>query len=362
MKRTVGYLIALFLGLFIGWVAQQFWLSKNALDASTAQNYSISRQQQRLVALREQVMRSADKPAPISPDKGVWPKFDLAVNEKQLELALDYFYQLDSAKLKDALRVAQLLYDAERFESLLSFLYEYRYGLDLQTERQLLKEIHRLVEKMDAQLGERRDLEQLVELYRQLIFLEADNSFYYLRLSYWLLQSGNSGEAHQSLLGAVNDIEFQHEIKALQEAIELYEKIGPQLDVPLRQEGEHYLVTVNFDSDLSLELMLDTGASKTVLKQSMLGGSREQLLSQAEKIVMNTANGQALGYAVQFNNVSIASLSVSELDVVLMDLPNFKYDGLLGMNLLSQFDFKIDQENAVLSLAPKKPVYQSVKE
>ena len=146
---------------------------------------------------------------------------------------------------------------------------------------------------------------------------------------------------------------------SLQDAIALYEKIGPQLAVPLRQEGEHYLVTVNLDSQLDVELMLDTGASKTVIKRQVLANTGLMVFSEADKTLMNTANGQTLGYSVQLNNVSIASLSVSSLEAVIMELPNFKYDGLLGMNLLSQFDFKIDQENASLNLAPKKPVLRS---
>lgn len=361
MKRTVGYLIALFMGLFIGWVAQQFWLSQLALDAATAQNYSISRQQQRLSNLREQLKQatSSASETPLIDRAPSNARFDLALNEKHLDLALEIFFQLDSATLNDALRLAQLAYDAERYEMALTFLYEYRYGLDLQAEQILLQEIYRLVEKIDARLSERSDIDQLVEIYRQLTFLEADNSFYYLRLSYWQLQLGNSTDASQSLLGAVNDIEFQGEIDKLQEAIALYEKIGPQLAVPLRQEGEHYLVTVNLDSQLNVELMLDTGASKTVIKREVLANTGLMAFSEADKTLMNTANGQTLGYSVQLNNVSIASLSVSSLEVVVMELPSFKYDGLLGMNLLSQFDFKIDQENASLNLAPKKPVLRS---
>lgn len=358
VKRTFGYLIALFLGLFIGWVAQQFWISQHAVDTSYMPGFSLSRQYQRLNALKENSEhQTPSETLSVPVTEQTSSSFRQAVSEKQFDLAIEYLLQLESVNLKDALIIAELAFELDRFEWLISFLYEFRYGLDMQTEQRLLKEIYLLVEKIDAKLGEANDLDSLVNLYRLLTSLEGDNTFYYLRLSYWLLQSGNVFEASQSLLGAVNDFEFQDEIKHLQESIDLYEKIGPRLDVPMKMVGEHYLVNVSLGAGTSFDLMLDTGASKTVVKRGLLTDSLFESMEDAKKITMNTANGQTQGVVLRFDNVSISSLKVNALDVVILDLPDFKYDGLLGMNLLSQFDFKIDQDDAILSLAPKKPAF-----
>lgn len=359
MKRTVSYFVALFLGLFVGWLGQQFLISYNSLDTSSTASQSLSRQYQRLNDLKNQTLTlSQIKQSPVAEEPAISP-FLQAINLKNIDLALEHLTQLEPQNLDHALLLAGLLYEQERYEFLFSFLYDYMYGLDAKSEQRLQSEINRYVEQVDIKLGEEEDYEQLASLYRQLSSYQAENTFYYLRLSYWSLQSGNTFEATQSLLGAINDIGFVKETRELQDAIELYEKVGPQIEIPLRAvDGDHYLVNVELEGEVSLELMIDTGASKTVVKKSLLAGVAG-LLDDALSMQMNTANGRAQGLAVRLSKINIAKLHLDYLDVVLMELPKFKYDGLLGMNLLSQFDFKIDQENLVLKLSPKKIIFSS---
>ena len=354
MKPTVSYFFALFLGLFVGWLGQQFWMSYNSLGSSTSVSQSLSRQYQRLDDLKNQRFIPSQVVENTAVEEQLSSKFLDAINQKNIDQAFEQFTLLEPQRLENALLIAGLLYEQERYELLFSFLYDYRYGLDAKSEQQLLLEIYGYVEQVDIKLGEERDYEKLVSLYRQLSLYQGDYTFYYLRLSYWSLQSGDTFEASQSLLGAINDIGFVKEISELQDAIELYEKVGPQIEIPLRAvDGDHYLVSVELEGELTLELMIDTGASKTVVKKSLLDDV-PRLLDNALSLQMNTANGRAKGLGVRLSEINIAKLHLDYLDVVLMELPKFKYDGLLGMNLLSQFDFQIDQENLVLKLSPKK--------
>jgi clan AA aspartic protease (TIGR02281 family) len=354
VKRTASYLIALFLGLFVGWLGQQFLISYNSLDSSASVSQSLARQYQRLNDLKNQKFIPSQVIVNSVVEEQLSSQFLDAINQKNIDQAFDQFTLLESPSLEDALLIAGLLYEQERYELLFSFLYDYRYGLDAKSEQQLLLEIYGYVEQVDLKLGEEGNYEKLVSLYRQLSLYQGDHTFYYLRLSYWSLQTGDTFEASQSLLGAINDISFVKEISELQGAIELYEKVGPQIDIPLRLvDGDHYLVNVELEGAVSLELMIDTGASKTVVKKSLLD-NMPRLLDDALSLQMNTANGRAQGLAVRLTKINIAKLHLDYLDVVLMELPKFKYDGLLGMNLLSQFDFQIDQENLVLKLSPKK--------
>lgn len=360
MKQTVSYLLALFLGLFVGWLGQQFWQGSTTLEPSLSAAQSISRQYQRLNNLKNQSIVSLEEATDDVVSDLTLEKFLNAVNQGNTEQALEYFSQMDSRKLDDVLLLAELMYEQARYELIFSTLYDFRYGLDNKSEQQLLNEIYHFVERVDISLGEKNEYERLVGLYRQLSSLEAEHTFYYLRLSYWLLQSGDTLEASQSLLGAVNDIALEGKIRELQQAIDLYDEVGPQVEVPLKMVGEHYLVNVKMAGDVSVELMIDTGASKTVIKRQLLVNEIPDLLNDALSIEMNTANGRATGLVVNVGNIRIGSLQLGGLDVVLMNLPNFEYDGLLGMNLLSRFDFKIDQENSILILSPKKPVLSLV--
>lgn len=357
MKQPVTYLMALFLGLFVGWLGQQFWLGSTTTEPSTS--HALARQYQRLNNLKQQ------SSSPFKNTKQLvaieqTSKFQQALDQKNIDLALDQFAYLDGERLDEALLLAELLYEQEYYDLLFSFLYDKRYGLGTKSENRLLNAIYQFVERVDVKLGETGEYDRLVSLYRQLSSIEAEHTFYYLRLSYWLLQSGNTQEASQSLLGVVNDIELEDQLRELQDAIELYDQIGPQTEVPLKLAGEHYLVNLDIAGAGSVELMLDTGASKTVIKRALLEDKVLGLLENTQSIQMNTANGNAKGLVVTLKNVGMSSIDIDQLEVVLMDLPDFKYDGLLGMNFLGQFDFKIDQEGLVLVLATKKPKSSSI--
>ena len=351
----MGYLIALFLGLLVGWVAQQFWLNSAAENTFLPSQNSISRQQQRLIDLRQQA-RSIEQ---TSQTELLYSDhlnaFMHALNDRQLDLALEIFYQLEQPTLEQLLGLAELAYEQSDYKLLFSTLYEFRYGLDFDEENLLLSKIAEWVEKVDEVLGNKQKYAELVSIYRQLTTLEAENTFYYLRLSYWQLQAGQPSAASQSLLGARNDIELETEVAQLLAAVNLYEEYGAHIDIPLSAVGEHYLVPVTIGNTETLQLMLDTGASKTVVKQSILDTNRSIVTEMLSELLMNTANGQVVGHSAKVSDVKIGALNLSSLNIVLMELPNFEYDGLLGMNVLSQFDFTIDQENSILKLLPKKP-------
>lgn len=355
MKQPVTYLVALFLGLFVGWLGQQFWLGSTATEPSTS--HSLARQYQRLNNLKQQATSPAqdtDKSVSIASSLS---KFQQALDQKNIDQALYQLTFLEGDRLDEALLLAELMYEQERYELLFTFLYDRRYGLDTDSENRLLDTIYEFVEKVDVKLGENSEYDSLVSLYRQLSSLEAEHTFYYLRLSYWLLRSGNTQEASQSLLGVVNDIELEGQRRELEEAIDLYDEIGPQTEIPLKIAGEHYLVNLSIAGAGTVELMIDTGASKTVVKRALLSKKIPDLLENTQSMLMNTANGNTRGLVVVLKNVSLSGVELDQLEVVLMDLPDFKYDGLLGMNFLGQFDFKIDQERLVLILATKKPTY-----
>lgn len=357
MKRTITYLYALLAGLFVGWLSQQFWLGSTPQDPSSI-SQALTRQFQRLDSLR--AMKKESSVVSVQPDftNLSKEKFYQAVSDKKLELAIEYFSHYEQRQLEDLLLLSELMFEQERFELLFSSLYEFRYGSDTDTERKLLAEIYRLSEQSEKVLADKNAVTRLVALYRQLVSLEADHTPYYLRLSYWLLQAGEPYEASQSLLGAVNDIQFESQVNELQKAISQYEMMGASVEIPLRQSGDHYLITVSFNAALTLDLMIDTGASKTVIKRSK---SSVLLNSNAgrKKIQMNTANGKATGQLLELEFVELGDFKFDAKEVVVMPLPNFQHDGLLGMDILSQFQFSINQEDNLLILSPKKPALGS---
>jgi clan AA aspartic protease (TIGR02281 family) len=121
--------------------------------------------------------------------------------------------------------------------------------------------------------------------------------------------------------------------------------------ITLIRSDDHFLVRANLQGN-NLALMLDTGASSTVISQRVFNKMRRS--QDAEFIgryMVNTAGGQIEAPIYQFRRLSIADYVVKDVAVIVLPMEDFNQaDGLLGMNFLREFDFKIDQQNALLYL------------
>lgn len=133
----------------------------------------------------------------------------------------------------------------------------------------------------------------------------------------------------------------------------------PDLDadiiIPLKKIGGSLVVQVNLNNERTANLIVDTGASMTVLSTNIaldlgiLGTTDNELLT------VNTAGG-----SVQVNMNYLSSLTVGHAQahhvaVAIHDLPDIpeQIEGLLGMSFLKHFLITLDAEHARLILRPK---------
>ena len=124
-----------------------------------------------------------------------------------------------------------------------------------------------------------------------------------------------------------------------------------EMAIPLRRYQDHLIASAMMGNS-SVNLMLDTGASTTVLKQETFErlnlNNRAQLMGQYQ---INTAGGKVMAPVYKLPHMQLSSFVVRDIAVVVLPLDDFNYaDGLLGMNFLREFDFKLDQQNAQLLL------------
>ena len=69
------------------------------------------------------------------------------------------------------------------------------------------------------------------------------------------------------------------------------------------------------------------------------------------KFKIATANGTVLAPMYQFAQLQIGNAQVENITVVVLNMGGLREaEGLLGMNFLREFDFRIDQKNAKLYL------------
>jgi clan AA aspartic protease (TIGR02281 family) len=125
--------------------------------------------------------------------------------------------------------------------------------------------------------------------------------------------------------------------------------------IPLARRGDHFLVEVTLNDRDRLVLMIDTGASLTSLSRyafERLAGSELQFLGSR---MFNTANGLAPGEVYRAASLQLGESRLDEVHLAVLDYDSpSEADGLLGMNVLRNFRFEIDQDSASLNLRPRR--------
>ncbi len=75
---------------------------------------------------------------------------------------------------------------------------------------------------------------------------------------------------------------------------------------------------------------------------------------ERDRRVFRTAGGVVMGTVYRVPELTMGPYVLKNTDVAVIDFPTHReIDGLLGMNILGQFRFQIDQENARLRLSEK---------
>jgi clan AA aspartic protease (TIGR02281 family) len=122
--------------------------------------------------------------------------------------------------------------------------------------------------------------------------------------------------------------------------------------IALLQTGNHYIVRAFLDNSSELDLLIDTGASTTAITHQrfrrLYKKHRPELIG---RFPINTANGQVNAPIFRFSSLTIDDFQVNNFAVIVLpDRSNLESDGLLGMNFLRHYDFRIDQRSSELFL------------
>lgn len=202
----------------------------------------------------------------------------------------------------------ELLQNAQNFEELQVFLEErIEYGLDVPFYTYALAQYYINLEKYDS----------ATKLLKELEFDEA------------------YGEKANNLLRQIEKGQIETE--------EYIYKI------PLIKNGEHFSLEVMIDNT-PLILLLDTGATLTMVNEDKLSS----LTMINDHIILKTAGGEIPAQLQEADTFSVGEIELHHFQITTSAFKQEKADGLLGMNFFKAFQFKIDQENAMLYLSKKK--------
>lgn len=238
-------------------------------------------------------------------------------------------------------------------EIAMEYLYQLRRLANYDDDyNRLTTEMKTLADRHIKKLDHAKQIEKLTHFYQKILNLEPDNFEMQMKFAKHQYQNRNY-EAAINLL----DVLVYHSTLG-SEAVELKKRAQHQLNrllaedvpIPMTRNGHQYIVNAIINDIEPVKLILDTGASMTVLSPNVV--SSLGLADDANKTMrFSTANGDVRAAIVEIDKLDILHYSVANLAVgVLPSFPIGDIDGLLGMNYLSQFSFFIDQENLTLQL------------
>jgi clan AA aspartic protease (TIGR02281 family) len=136
----------------------------------------------------------------------------------------------------------------------------------------------------------------------------------------------------------------------------LTRKPSGEITVPLTKNGGSLVVKVMLNQERSAQLIVDTGASMTVLSTQaaidlgILGTTDNKLLT------VNTAGGSVQVNMNYLSSLTVGTAQATNVAVAIHDLPDIPehIEGLLGMSFLKHFLVTLDAEHAQLILRPKQ--------
>jgi predicted aspartyl protease len=121
--------------------------------------------------------------------------------------------------------------------------------------------------------------------------------------------------------------------------------------IPVKVSGSKVIVSVNFNNRIGANLLLDTGASRTMIS------SRIAKMLQLQSL--GSGRGHGIGGVVTVSTARVESVKLGKVErqnllVMIHDFsPDPSYEGLLGFDFLSHFHMSLDLQKALLVLTPR---------
>ncbi len=273
---------------------------------------------------------------------------------RALEL-LTAIYPVEYKNLAYMLRFAEALKRNSLFLKYIDILYEAKaLAFRDQEITQVTHQIRQATSDFAQQLTEQKDQATLKNLYQKLIRLEPSYAPYYVAMAKIHLALNEDDAAYETIRLVKHVAEVEAQVTDI--LLELENKTSQPSSssatiISMDRHGAHYIVTVTLDKAVEARLLLDTGASLTVIKPDIVQATVDNLTSNSQLQTFNTANGSRQAPVLVLDSLSISDKTVYDISIGVFDLGTTPgIDGLLGMNFLKHFRFFVDQDNAELHL------------
>jgi len=259
--------------------------------------------------------------------------------------------------------LAEVYLGEQNFHTAIDQLYEVRgYAYRSVVLQRISSRIRSIVVDLASSLKRSDDQNALLTLYQHLTQLEPDYAPWFIGLAAAQLTLDDKEAARRSLLlvsqdpgvGAQAQVMLSELTIALAEMhdIESQVSVAEVVGIPLHRSGNHFIVDARPAHGRNIRLLIDTGASMTILTPDVLEQHGISYQNTGRSGVFNTANGPVKAPIYRLNSLLVGDWQVNRLEIAVLDLSSSSdIDGLLGMNFLRHFQFFIDQNEALLRLS-----------
>ncbi len=184
-------------------------------------------------------------------------------------------------------------------------------------------------------------------LYESLTLRMPEQAEYYILLAEHRVAMNNGEQALPVLAQIENHHQLGGRARKLIRQINAPEEPAPLASIPLTRNGDQFLVNVLIDAKTTTRLLLDTGASMTIVAPDLLRDLGYPL--QGPLAGFNTAGGVVRAPVVEISSMALEGVAVSPMTVGALNIEG-RVGGLLGMDFLRRFEFRIDQDQELLIL------------
>jgi clan AA aspartic protease (TIGR02281 family) len=130
--------------------------------------------------------------------------------------------------------------------------------------------------------------------------------------------------------------------------------------LPLEAARGVWVARATFGDTRSARLLVDTGASVTVISPQLAAALGLSAAHDPTPIELETLTGRAAGPATTVPSLTLGGLELRDIPAVIYD-PGFGVDGILGNTVLGRFTVTLDADRRILHLrsggagAPTRP-------
>ena len=263
---------------------------------------------------------------------------------------IKYFLDIETENKKFIFLLSKIFVKLGVYRMALDLLIDFSYVASFEN----IKLIHTKIKSISMiyidKLIVAKDYKELVEFLVNRIDVGVLSEFYSFELAKVYVKLKKYIKAKELLeVLKDNDIYKERAIKLLAYIDEKLAEVAEYpIQIPLMKRGSYFVVKA-YVNQKEVLLLLDTGASITSIDDNIVSG----LDIYKKDVPFGTANGTILSNIYKANNFTIGEISLNSFQVS-GGLPlRGSLDGLLGMNFLGRYKFKIDQKEAILFLGEK---------